>query len=50
MQITLASVRVKAQDHALRFNMTVLGFEKKSDMTCGYVRLHRETSDDIEDD
>jgi len=38
MQITLASVLVEDQDHALRFYTAVLGFEKKHDIPMGQFR------------
>ena len=38
MQITLASIMVKDQDHALHFYTTVLGFEKKNDLPMGAFR------------
>lgn len=38
MQITLASIMVEDQDHALRFYTTVLGFQKKNDIPMGEFR------------
>jgi len=38
MQITLASVMVDNQDHALRFYTTILDFEKKNDISIGEFR------------
>ena len=38
MQITLTSVMVDDQDHALRFYTTILGFEKKNDIPMGEFR------------
>src|SRR6476646_3837581 len=38
MQITLASIMVNDQDHALHFYTTVLGFEKKHDIPMGAFR------------
>jgi catechol 2,3-dioxygenase-like lactoylglutathione lyase family enzyme len=38
MQITLASILVNDQDHALHFYTTALGFEKKNDIPMGTFR------------
>lgn len=38
MQITLTSILVNDQDHALHFYTTVLGFEKKNDIPMGEFR------------
>lgn len=38
MQITLVSVLVEDQDHALRFYTSVLGFQKKHDIPLGEYR------------
>ena len=38
MQITFASVTVEAQDHALHFYTTVLGFATKNDIPMGEFR------------
>ena len=38
MQITLSSVSVEDQDHALHFYTSVLGFEKKHDIPMGEFR------------
>jgi predicted enzyme related to lactoylglutathione lyase len=38
MQITLASVLVEDQDHALTFYAEILGFEKKNDIPMGEFR------------
>jgi catechol 2,3-dioxygenase-like lactoylglutathione lyase family enzyme len=38
MRITLASVMVEDQDHALHFYTTILGFEKRNDIPMGAFR------------
>jgi predicted enzyme related to lactoylglutathione lyase len=38
MQITLVSVLVENQDHALRFYTSVLGFQRKHDIALGEYR------------
>jgi len=44
MQITLASIFVEDQDHALKFYTEVLGFEKKHDIPMGEFRWLTVTS------
>ena len=44
MQITLSSLFVEDQDHALHFYTTVLGFEKKHDIPMGTFRWLTVTS------
>ena len=44
MQITLSSITVEDQDHALRFYTSMLGFEKKHDIPMGQFRWLTVTS------
>jgi predicted enzyme related to lactoylglutathione lyase len=46
MQITLASIFVNDQDHALRFYTSMIGFVKKTDMPLGAFRWLTVTSPD----
>src|SRR5262245_49127045 len=44
MQITLSSIMVEDQDHALRFYTEIIGFQKKHDITMGQFRWLTVTS------